>query len=113
VSDSDESWDREKDIGQYFDPESVESWLQHYSPGEFLAVMINEIRREQITIEGYAKLLDDSPVLQATTLNINEQLLSVQFCTQTILQATRILNRLLDTAAAYRAASIQSGQDNS
>ena len=102
MSINDETWDREQDIRRNFDPDSMENWLKYHSTQDFLAIMIHELRREKEIIEKWAELLNDNPQLQSTTLNLNGQAIPVTFCTETILKATRILNRLLDTAAAYR-----------
>jgi hypothetical protein len=95
------NWDREAEIKKLFDPNNLTEWLK-YSPEEFIALMINEIRRENNVIEAWSKLLNDNPQFRSLTFDVNGQKIDALFFTETILRATRITARLLDTAGAYR-----------
>jgi hypothetical protein len=94
-------WDREAEMKRLFDPDNLTEWLS-YPPERFLALMINEIRRENDVIGAWSKLLNDNPDFRSLTFDVNGQKIDALFFTETILRATRITARLLDTAGVYR-----------
>ncbi|MEO8609409.1 MAG: hypothetical protein ABI690_16070 [Chloroflexota bacterium] len=95
------NWDREAELKRLFDPDNLNEWV-NYSPERFIALMINEIRRENDLIGAWSKLLNDNPEFRGLTFDVNGQKIDALFFTETILRATRITARLLDTAGAYR-----------
>jgi hypothetical protein len=103
-----ESWDREEENKKYFDPEDVTEWLK-YSPEEFIGLMINEIRRETISIAAWSKLLDEHPQFRSQTFHFNQQEIPATFITETLMRSARIITRLLDTAGVYREAVSKKG----
>ena len=98
-----ETWNREEGTNKYFDPDNVEEWLK-YSPEEFIAVLINEIRQESEAIGAWAKMLDQNPEFRNQTFHFNNQEITAPFITDVFMRSARIITRLLNTAGAYRAA---------
>lgn len=96
-----EEWDREENVKKRFDPNNITEWLE-YSPDEFIAQIVIELRQENTTISAWSKLLDENPQFRAQVFQINDQEIDAAFFTEVIMRAARITTRLLDTASAYR-----------
>ncbi|MBL8166053.1 MAG: hypothetical protein JNJ61_28980 [Anaerolineae bacterium] len=96
-----EIWDREEVIRRFFDPENVDNLLQ-YSPESFLAIIMNEIRQENDIITLWSRTLHEDPSLGNQTLVDQYAGKNVAFFTESIMRASRIITRILDTAGAYR-----------
>ena len=98
---NDEKWDREGEIERLFDPDHITELLE-YSPEEFIALIVIQIRQETDLISAWSKLLDENQQFRSQTFQVGDKEIAAPYFTETIMRAARITFRLLDTASAYR-----------
>ena len=91
----------EKRIFQIFNPDDVSDWLK-YPPLEFIAIMLLEIRQQNVSIRGWSELMGKIPEFNNQIYQFNNQEITAKFFLDVNLSSSRIIDRLLDTMRAYR-----------
>jgi hypothetical protein len=75
------NWDVEAemaDMFKLFDPEDMSEWRK-YSPEEFLAMMILEIRQRNEKIQAWSELMAKIPEFSSQTFQLNNHEITAKF----------------------------------